>query len=53
MWEYNVVNAWSFKEYGEYISESRLNELGADRWELVCIQGEELIFKRKIKEEAL
>lgn len=50
MWEYDVRSLWYFED-GEYISERNLNELGEEGWELVQIHNEQIIFKRKIKEE--
>ncbi len=40
-WEYKAVEL----AYG--LSEDQLNKLGADGWELVCVAGQQLIFKRE------
>lgn len=48
-WEYRTENINDYLGAYLKISESKLNGMGRNGWELVVINSRELIFKRKIK----
>jgi hypothetical protein len=47
-WEYKVWAAGIRASLSDERLQTKLNELGADGWELVAFKGEQFIFKRPV-----